>query len=64
MQGSPFKGKGGLVNIAWYLPGKGRHGKCRVVPSRKTEYFPGKGSVPQDFGVAGSYHINHIPLLT
>ena len=53
MQGSPFKGKGGLVNIAWYLPGKGRHGKCRVVPSRKKEHFSGKGSVPQDFGVAG-----------
>ena len=37
MQLSTFQGKGGMINAGEYLPGKGRHGKCRVVPSRERE---------------------------
>ena len=49
MQGSTVQGKGGMVKAGEYLPGKRRHGKCRVVPSREIEAwqmlgrtFPGK----------------------
>ena len=51
MQGSTFQGKGGMVNAGQYLPGIGRYGKCREVPSREREggivnageYLPEKG---------------------
>jgi len=47
MQGSTVQGKGGMVNAGEYLPGKRRHGKCRVVPSRERQSWQMKGSAFQ-----------------
>ena len=37
MQGSTVQGKGGMANTGQYLLVKGRHGKCRVIPSRERD---------------------------
>ena len=37
MQGSTFQGMGGMANAWENLPGKGRPGQCRLVPSRERE---------------------------